>query len=80
MYTHTYIFAHTYIHTYINTYSCGYNIFIRTNLPDLLFAMMIAVTMRTNEMVTTKVMEEATATGTTMLFVSIGIWLHVAGI
>ena len=48
--------------------------------PDLLLAMMIAVTIRTNEMVNTKVMEEAIATGTTMLFASIGTWLYVAGI
>ena len=42
--------------------------------------MMIAVMVRTNEMVSTKVMEEAIATGTTMLFASFGTWLHVAGI
>ena len=53
-------------------------VFIRISPPDLLLAIMIAVTMRTNEMVTTKVMEEAIATGTTVLFVSIGIWVLVA--
>ena len=44
--------------------------------PDLLLAMIIAVTMRTNKMVTIKViLEQAIATGTTMLFVPIGTWV-----
>ena len=42
--------------------------------------MMIAVTMRTNDMVNMKTLAEAIATGTTILFPSIGIWLHGAGI
>ena len=48
--------------------------------PDLLFAMIIAVTMRTNEMVAMVILEEAIATGTTMLLASIGIWVDVASI
>ena len=44
--------------------------------PDLLLAMMIAVTMITNDMVTIKVMlVEAIATGTTMFCTSIGTWV-----
>ena len=44
--------------------------------PDLLLASIIAVTMRTNEMVTKKVMlPEAIATGTTMFCTSIGTWV-----
>ena len=82
MYTHilTYLYILTYIHTYVNIYPCGYNLFIHTSPPDLLLMMMIAVTIRTSEMVTTVILAEAIATGTTMLFASIGIWVHVAGI
>ena len=56
------------------------NVYIRTCSPDLLLAMVIAVTMRIIEMVNMKIPAEAIATGTTILFPSIGIWLQVAGI
>ena len=42
--------------------------------------MMIALTMRTNEMVTMVMLAEAITTGTTMLFASIGIWVDVTSV
>ena len=51
-----------------------------TGPPDLLLAMIMATMMRTNEMTTMVILAEAIATGTTMLFASIGVWLLVAGI
>ena len=40
----------------------------------------MAAMMRTNEMTAMVILAEAIATGTTMLFASIGVWLLVAGI
>ena len=57
----------------MHTYTC-----MHTCPPDLLLVMKTPVTMRTNKTTTIVIPAEATATGTTMLFVSIGIWLHVA--
>ena len=48
--------------------------------PDLLLAMIMAAMMTTNEMTTMIILTKAIATGTTMLFASTGVWLHVAGI
>ena len=76
---------HTYIHMYILSLDkCTLvliltNVYIHTASPDLLLAMIMAATMRTNEMTTTAILAEAIATGTTMLFPSIGVWVLVAG-
>ena len=52
---------------------------MHTDSPDLLLAMIMAATMTTNEITTVIILSKAIATGTTMLFVSTGVWLHVAG-
>ena len=79
-------FIHKYIHTCIHTYIVVDTdtfvliyVYMHTGSPDLLLAMIMAEMMRTNEMTTMVILAEAIATGTTMLFLSAGVWAHVAG-